>query len=91
MGAAREGRASDEARTTVAERMSPAPDVGDLWPVLTVEELAKLLRINRDTAYRAVQSGEIPGVRRVDRSIRISRDAVLDWLRGKDRVVRSRR
>lgn len=58
--------------------------------VLTVDELASLLRVNRDTAYRAVRAGEIPGVRRIGKTIRISRDAVLEWLRGESRAVHSK-
>ena len=73
------------------EDLSPGLYEGHLPSVLTVEELAKLLRVNRDTAYKAVAEGRIPGVRRVGRSIRIGRDAVLDWLRGKDHVPRSKR
>ncbi|MFQ5694051.1 MAG: helix-turn-helix domain-containing protein [Nitrospinota bacterium] len=69
----------------------PDPPQSGLPCVLTVEELANLLRVNRDTAYKAVAEGRIPGVRRVGRSIRISREAVLDWLRGKDHVPRSKR
>jgi excisionase family DNA binding protein len=49
--------------------------------ILTVDELAALLRVERKTVYAAITRGDIPGVRRVGRSIRISRDAVLDWLR----------
>ncbi len=49
--------------------------------VMTVEELAALLRVNRKTAYEAISLGTIPGVRRVGRSIRISREAVVNWLR----------
>lgn len=48
--------------------------------VLTVDELAVLLRLERKTVYRAIQRGEIPGARRVGRSIRVSRAAVLAWL-----------
>ena len=60
--------------------------------VMIVDELACLLRVERKTAYAAIQRGEIPGVRHVGRSIRISRRAVLDWLRdGQGRVSRKRR
>jgi excisionase family DNA binding protein len=48
--------------------------------ILKVEELADLLRIDRKTAYAVIAEGGIPGVRRVGRTIRISRDAVLAWL-----------
>jgi excisionase family DNA binding protein len=59
---------------------------------MTVDELAELLRVERKTAYAAIANGEIPGVRRVGRSIRIFRQAVLYWLAsGQGRVSRSRR
>ena len=61
-------------------------------PILTVDELAALLRVERKTAYAAIARGEIPGVRRIGSIIRISRDAVLAWLaQGQGRVSRSRR
>lgn len=60
--------------------------------VLTVDELAVVLRIDRKTVYSAIQRGEIPGVRHVGAVIRISRDAVLNWLaQGQGRAARSRR
>jgi excisionase family DNA binding protein len=62
----------------------------DPSPVMTVDELAELLRVDRKTAYSAIAQGEIPGVRRIGRTIRISRDTVLIWL-GEGRVSRSRR
>jgi excisionase family DNA binding protein len=49
-------------------------------PVLTVDELAELLRCNRKTVYAAIARGEIPGVRRLGGAIRIHRDTVLTWL-----------
>jgi excisionase family DNA binding protein len=58
-----------------------------LPPVLTVEEVADLLRVDRKTAYAAIAEGGVPGVRRVGRCIRVSRDAVLEWLdRGEQRA-----
>jgi excisionase family DNA binding protein len=63
-----------------------------LAPVLTVDEVAALLRIERKTAYAAIQRGEIPGVRRIGSILRISREAVLDWLaRGDDPGSHGRR
>jgi excisionase family DNA binding protein len=60
--------------------------------VLTVDELAALLRVNRKTVYDALSRAEIPGARRVGGRYRIHRDAVLEWLAsGQDRVPRSRR
>ncbi len=58
-------------------------------PVMTVDELAALLRVNRKSVYEAIQRGEIPGIRRIGRTVRASREAVLAWLR-EGRVSRSR-
>ena len=52
-----------------------------LPPVLTVDEVAALLRVARKTVYAQIDRGEIPGTRRVGRAIRVSRDVVLEWLR----------
>jgi excisionase family DNA binding protein len=61
-------------------------------PVLTVEELAAMLRIERKTAYAAIRRGEIPGARRIGGVIRISRERVLAWLsQEQGRADRSRR
>lgn len=49
--------------------------------VLTVDELAVLLRVDRKTAYAAVTRGEVPGVRRLGRTIRVHRESVITWLR----------
>ncbi|MBK8999624.1 MAG: helix-turn-helix domain-containing protein [Myxococcales bacterium] len=60
--------------------------------VLTVDELAALLRVNRKTAYAAIKAGEIPGVRHIGGVIRAHRDTVLAWLQeGQARVPRPRR
>ena len=52
----------------------------DLPAVLTADELADFLSLNRKTIYEALARGEIPGARRIGRSFRIARDAVLEWL-----------
>lgn len=48
--------------------------------VLTVEEVAELMRVDRKTAYAAIAEGGVPGVRRIGRCIRVSRDVLLRWL-----------
>jgi excisionase family DNA binding protein len=48
--------------------------------VLTADELARLLRINRKTVYAGFRAGDIPGGQRIGGTIRFSRDAVLRWL-----------
>jgi excisionase family DNA binding protein len=63
----------------------PRPDV------LTVDELADLLRLERKTVYACISRGEIPGVRRLGGAIRIHREAVLRWLaEGQGRTPRLR-
>ncbi len=57
-------------------------DARGLPPALTVDEAARLLRVNRKTLYEEVRLGHVPGVVRMGRAIRIGRDALLEWLRG---------
>jgi excisionase family DNA binding protein len=77
---------SDLARTDGPSEAAPA-----LPAVLTADELAALLRVDRKTVYNLITRGDIPGVRRLGKTIRISRDAVLRWLsEGQGRVSRSR-
>ena len=70
------------ARTTLPAHAEPDASVGGepLPRILTADELAALLRVNRKTVYAAFRAGEIPGGRRVRGAIRFSRDAVLRWL-----------
>ena len=53
---------------------------GKLPVFMTVEELATLLRVNRNTIYELFQRGEIPGGKRVGRCIRFLSEAVLSWI-----------
>jgi excisionase family DNA binding protein len=48
--------------------------------VITVDEAAELLRVDRKTVYTAVQRGKLPGVRKVGRAIRIHRPTLVAWL-----------
>jgi excisionase family DNA binding protein len=47
--------------------------------VLTVDEVAQVLRLNRNTAYRAIHDGTIPSLRIGDRYLvpRVRLDALL--------------
>ncbi len=75
-----------------ATREAIARDLTEAPAILTVDELADLLRVNRKTLYYALSRGEIPGARRIGATYRIYRDAVLTWLTsGQDRAARSRR
>jgi excisionase family DNA binding protein len=62
----------------------------ELAPIITPDELVGLLRLNRKTIYDLLARRQIPGACRIGRRYRISRDAVLNWLRGQDRVSRAR-
>jgi excisionase family DNA binding protein len=87
-------RGNEVAKYRLRPRGNPQEE-GNTEPepaVLTVDELAALLRVNRKTVYDALSRGEIPGTRRLGATYRILRDAVLEWLAsGQDRVARSRR
>jgi excisionase family DNA binding protein len=50
--------------------------------VMSVDEIAELLQVNRNTVYDAAGRGEIPH-RRLGRRLIFSRVAVLEWLHGK--------
>jgi excisionase family DNA binding protein len=78
-------------RSTASPLAEPSSDAGSS-AVLTVDEVADLLRVNRKSVYNAIARGEIPGVRRFGTAIRLSRESVLRWLaEGQGRVSRSRR
>ena len=47
--------------------------------VVTVSELARMLKIGRNTAYELVRAGIIPCVR-IGRQIRVPKQAVEDYL-----------
>jgi len=48
--------------------------------LLTVREVAEILRMNKDVAYRSLPSMGIPIIRLSERRIRIPRDAFYAWL-----------
>ena len=50
----------------------------DLPLLLTVEEMASVLRIGRNAAYRLVKDGNIQSIR-IGRSIRIPRSALIQF------------
>lgn len=48
--------------------------------VLTVDEVAELMRCNRKTVYTMVRKKRIPGVRHAGRCPRIHRETFMTWL-----------
>lgn len=55
----------------------------DLPEFLTVDEAAGLLRVNRKTLYESIRLGQVPGVVRVGKSLRIRRAALVGSSSGK--------
>jgi excisionase family DNA binding protein len=65
--------------------MLPASDLEsrhDVPEFLTVDEAAHLLRVNRKTLYEAIRLGQVPGVARLGRILRLRRDMLLTWSLG---------
>ena len=73
------------------EQLQESNPTHDLPLVLTVDELSRLLRVNKNTVYDLFHRGEIPGGQKVGRSIRFSRDTVVQWLQGNCRDSHSDR
>ena len=61
-------------------------NVDQLPDMLTADEVAELLRVNRKTVYEAAKRGDIPGTIRLGRVLRFRRDEVLGWT-GQGRAV----
>jgi len=70
---------------TPAAPATALPSVDALPEFLTVRELAALLRVSPNSVYEAYKRGEIPGGRRVGRSIRFHTATVLEWFRSQGR------
>lgn len=54
--------------------------------VLTVDEVAAVLRVSRHTVYRLAERGELPG-RRVGRVWRFSKEGIDRYLLGEGNVA----
>jgi excisionase family DNA binding protein len=73
--------------------MSTPPVPADHAPLfLTVAEAAELLRVNRKTLYEAIRLGQVPGVARLGKTLRIRRAALVEWTasKGRDSALGSR-
>lgn len=84
-------RPNDEHSAATETAASDLAGSSALPEALTVDEVASLLRVDRKSVYAAVSRGEIPGVLRVGRLIRFSREAVLRWVREGQAASRTRR
>ena len=45
---------------------------------LSIDEAAALLRVNRNTLYQAAQRGELPGVVKIGRILRVRKSALME-------------
>ena len=52
--------------------------------LLTVQDVADLLRTSRTAVYAMAARSQLPGVIRIGRRLRVRRDALVDWLDQKD-------
>ena len=67
-------------------------DPNNLPEVITVDEVALLLRTDPKTVREHFHQGTLPGGRKIgSKVIRFHRDTVLDWLRGEGCDARSSR
>jgi excisionase family DNA binding protein len=48
--------------------------------LLTVDEVAALLRTSRKAVYAMIERRQLPGVRRIGRRVLVSRIELLHWL-----------
>jgi excisionase family DNA binding protein len=63
--------------------MEDRVDYTDIPPVMTVPEMAKILRIGRNTAYDLCITGELKN-KKIGRIRRILREDLLEWLTRED-------
>jgi excisionase family DNA binding protein len=76
---------SDRRRKPQPHHRPSSDGAGITYPsdsdVMTVEDGAAFLRIGRNALYDAIGRGEVPH-RRIGKSIRLSRAALVRWLEG---------
>ena len=63
----------------------PTSTQAELPEFLTVDEAAGLLRVNRKTLYESIRLGQVPGVVRIGKALRIRRAALVESSPGKGR------
>jgi excisionase family DNA binding protein len=56
--------------------------------LLTVKQAARILKVDIRTIYRWAGLGKIPSVK-MNRSVRIPRDELIEWINGKKREARN--
>jgi len=66
--------------TDVGSQPLAVPSVDSLPRLLTPCETATFLRITQKAIYSMIERGQLPGVRRIGRRIRIDSRVLLHWL-----------
>jgi excisionase family DNA binding protein len=61
-------------------RITPATNDSGMPTLLTVDEVANLLRTSRKAIYCMTERGQLPGVQRIGRRVRFRRCVLVDWL-----------
>jgi len=67
------------------ERQGEQTDNHEMVDVMTAEEVATFLRVNRKTIYEATANGEIP-CQKVGRQLRFNRYALIALLNNQDHI-----
>ena len=57
-----------------------APSLEVLPPLLTIAEVAAVLRTSRKAVYAMAERAQLPGVTRIGRRLLVRRDDLLSWL-----------
>ena len=77
--AGRRGLATLTGEPAAVPADDPAPGGEPNADVMTVDEAAAFLRIGRNALYDAIGRGDVPH-RRIGKTIRLSRSALVQWL-----------
>lgn len=75
---------SGDGLNSYAEPHPTPPLLGGLDDLSTVPELAAALKIGRNTAYELIRAGIVPSIR-IGRQIRISKQAIIDYIARSER------
>jgi excisionase family DNA binding protein len=63
------------ASAVYAQRAIPEP-----IPLMTPDDVARVLRTSRAAVYKMQERGQLPGVRRIGRRLLFDRATLLDWM-----------
>lgn len=55
-------------------------DIPQPVPLMTPDDVARVLRTSRAAVYKMQERGQLPGVRRIGRRLLFDRATLLDWM-----------